>query len=584
MADSPDTDALIKREPEAPAPDPIISRSTSGILLISALLLTAVLAWSLYDEIIGQRPWKGIQREFADRYNAYLRSIRGRARQTEREVKESPEYQQLADDAKAAQEAAEPRKQEIDRDVRVIDDQLAAITDAFQDIRGRIAVVNYEIETAESESAKKKKLQEATDIKQEAATIYMPAGDGSQKIEEQKLTYPQIEKLYNDLKEQKARLLVERGELLKEYNELAKKRDDYLKNSIVGLSDPQIAKLIERNDNLDVTMRQINVLEYDIVDRCETCHLGVREPLTLTPANMSPDGPGKKPDDLARAFVSHPNKELLKIHDPEKFGCSSCHGGNGRATTSVVKGHGRHRFWLHPLYGKENMQAGCQQCHTNDRVLDGAPVLTLGKDMFQERGCVGCHRMEGFDREADALTNTRQAISQLEEQIATNERESRQTNDAVAEAASDEEARKLLAHAQSLRVTNSQLAARIEQLRTQASYLMQDQKKVGPNLKDVRLKLQKEWIPVWLQNPQAFRPGTKMPTYWRIDGHGNGAPQSNEREENERKAIAAFIWQEGFQGEVPRQEKRGDAARGKQIFETIGCMACHSVGEGEARV
>ena len=36
---------------------------------------------------------------------------------------------------------------------------------------------------------------------------------------------------------------------------------------------------------------------------------------------------------------------------------------------------------------------------------------------------------------------------------------------------------------------------------------MQDQKKVGPNLKDVRVKLRKEWVPYWLENPQVFRPG-----------------------------------------------------------------------------
>ena len=65
MADSPD--AIVKKEPEAKEPvapvrDPIISRSTSGILLICALLMTAVLAWALYDEAYGQRPWKQIQR------------------------------------------------------------------------------------------------------------------------------------------------------------------------------------------------------------------------------------------------------------------------------------------------------------------------------------------------------------------------------------------------------------------------------------------------------------------------------------------------------------------------------------------
>ena len=64
--------------------------------------------------------------------------------------------------------------------------------------------------------------------------------------------------------------------------------------------------------------------------------MGIREPVKLTAAAMSLKG--KKPDDYARAFTSHPEPELLKTHDPEKFGCSPCHQGNGRATTSGRKG------------------------------------------------------------------------------------------------------------------------------------------------------------------------------------------------------------------------------------------------------
>ena len=56
MAETPDTDKLAVREPEPPAADPIVSRSTSAILLVSALLLTGVLVWSLYDEVYGTRP------------------------------------------------------------------------------------------------------------------------------------------------------------------------------------------------------------------------------------------------------------------------------------------------------------------------------------------------------------------------------------------------------------------------------------------------------------------------------------------------------------------------------------------------
>ena len=64
----------------------------------------------------------------------------------------------------------------------------------------------------------------------------------------------------------------------------------------------------------------------------------------------------------------------------------------------------------------------------------------------------------------------------------------------------------MLAQSEALKVTNSILAARIDQLNLQSKYLMQDQKKVGPNLKDARLKLRKEWVPVWLRIRRVFVP------------------------------------------------------------------------------
>ena len=580
MADTPDTDKLVVKETERPQPDPITKRTTSSILLISALLLMGVLAWALYDEAYAQRPWKSIQQEFVTRYRRYLNTVRKRAGTNEKQVKESEEYQRLDAEARLAREKVEPRLNQIDSEVVTIQSQLDAITDPYQDARGRITVKYYNAETAHG-SSKQKYLQQIEEDKQKKIKVQMPVGDGK-RTEEQQFSYAELENKYNELKDRKGVLLTEKGVLLKDPSELAKKRDDYLKNQMSGLREDQVEGLIKKTKDFDYSMRQINVLDANIVDRCETCHLGVREPVTLTPANLRPRAGGKykKPDELSRAFVSHPSKELLDIHNVDRFGCSPCHWGNGRATTSVEKGHGRHKYWLHPLFEKENMQAGCQQCHAQDRVTQGADVLNQGRDLFQQRGCVGCHRYEGFDRETDALSGTRQTITQLEEQITNNDRDARIATENAGRATSDEEAKQLQSRAESLRVTNSQIAARIDQLNIQSRYLLQDQKKVGPNLKDVRLKLRKEWIPYWLHNPQEFRPGTKMPTFWRIDGEGNTKAADNQQEENERKAIAAFLWQESFYGRMA-QQREGNAGAGRELFETKGCMACHSVGEGD---
>ncbi len=579
MAETSADDALVVRPTDEPARDPIVSRSTSGIMLICALLLMLVVAWSLWDEVYGQRPWKNMQREFVARETRYLKRLKKQGNQTEKDVRASAEYQQLEADAQAAKQTAEPARKEKEQRIRFIDQQLAAITEPFQEKRGHLTVANYRAETAPPAS-KKKYQEEATKLQQEQVEVEMPVAGSNQK-QKQKFDYAKLNDTYTQLKAEKAKLLAEQAEVLKDYTEKNKQREDYLKDSVIGLTTDQVDKLIVRNEKFDFGLHQINVNEYNVVDRCETCHLGVREPLTLTPASMR--GTKKRPDADARAFVSHPSPELLQLHDPDKFGCASCHGGNGRATTSLEKAHGHNEFWLHPLHDKENAEAGCQQCHATDRVVQFAKTLTLGKDLFQQRGCVGCHRFEGYDREADALTSARQQVKQLEEQMTANEHSAREAELNAATAADDTQAQELSTRATALRVTSSQLAARVEELNTQARYLMQDQKKVGPNLKDVRLKLRKEWIPEWLKDPQAFRPGTKMPTFWYLNPDPNMSLFNSKNADDERRAIAAYLWQSAFDGQAPKQDG-GDAGHGKELFETKGCMACHSAGEGDQRV
>ncbi len=586
MADSPQApESLVRKETEeTPVRDPIVSRSTSGIMLICALLLTFSLAWALYDEAFGQRPWKGIQREFVSRYTRYLNSIKPQAGKSEAEIKESPEYQALDEEAKAARQQVKPEADQIDAEVKQIQAKLAAVTEPFQNQRGRLTVINYNVEIANGQ-AKERYKKQAEEKKKEIVEVEMPAEDGSAHQQVVRMDYPTLEKTFNDLRDLKAQKLGRKADLLKGPSDLDKKRDDYLKNHLFGLGPAQIESVKHGLASFDYSIlgHQVSVNEFNIVDRCEVCHLGTRSPLTLKAEDLAPDGPGKKPDSLSRAFVSHPNRELLDIHKPDRFGCAGCHWGNGRATTSELKAHGQNKFWLWPMFEKENTEAGCQQCHAKDRVTQGAETLNLGRDLFYQRGCVGCHRYEGFDRETDSLGGTRQGISQLEDQITANQKQIRQDENPP-EGTGDEEARRMLAHAEGLKVTNSLLAARIDQLSLQAKYLMQDQKKVGPNLKDVRLKLRKEWVPVWLGNPQAFRPGTKMPTFWRF---ANTSDTSGVKADNDGadqiKAITAYLWQDAFDGKLPAQQ-RGDASRGKDLFETRGCLGCHSIGEGDSKM
>ncbi|HJQ69707.1 MAG TPA: hypothetical protein VKA70_12080 [Blastocatellia bacterium] len=560
MAEGTGSEQLEKRV-DTPEPDPIADRSFSMPLLLFSLLMIATLVWALYDEVVGQRPWKDLQADFVDRYSRRLKRIKPQQRNAEAEVKQSDEYRQLNDDVLAAENSVKTETTEIQRRIAQIDRAVSDITEPFQNARAWIAAKNYEMEVTPSDSGKNSIREDIAERnKQPIAVAYH---DESGRMVEAEPTFHELEAMYNKLRDEKAQKVTELIKLQAPANEARQKRDKYLQDNLVGLTEQQVSQLITKMDNFEYRIKQIHVAEANIVDRCESCHLGTREPITLTAARSSI---GRK------VFVSHPEKDLLQIHDPDRFGCSTCHGGNGRATVSAEKGHGRYKHWLWPLYYKENVQAGCNQCHSADRVTPMATVLNRGKDLFQNRGCVGCHRYEGFDRDADALSGARQSIKQLELERDARLREITQTRLAADTAQTDEEASRLLARVDALRQMISQIDAQIDQHDLQSKYLMQDVKRVGPNLKEIKAKLNKNWIPVWLSDPQAFRPGTKMPTFRLSD--------------DEVKALSAFLWQSALGKDdaeratitmrVARQPA-GNEAHGKELFRSIGCLGCHSI-------
>src|SRR5947208_16494572 len=221
--------------------------------------------------------------------------------------------------------------------------------------------------------------------------------------------YDELEKTYNDLKNERIELSAELGEIIKPVNEKKELMDSFLTDHMVNLTPSQLTGLQNKTEAWTPKIVQINVNEHNadivredssnIVDRCESCHMGIREPVKLTAVSMSLKG--KKPDEYARAFTSHPEPELLKIHDPDKFGCTPCHQGNERATTSVEKAHDNYEHWLWPVFPRGNFEAAWQICHSADMVVvtnDVGWVDSEGKDLFRLRGCVDGHRLDGYDQ------------------------------------------------------------------------------------------------------------------------------------------------------------------------------------------
>jgi cytochrome c551/c552 len=541
--------------------DPLVSKSLAPHYVIAVLILMGTLFWALWDEDWGQRPWKAFQHQWKDRYVAFLKSARSQSSNSEKDVVGSPEYQALKQAYDQANQAAAPRAKEINEKLRDLNAKILAIQNVFTDRRAYVNASTYDIETDTSASSKQSKQRKLAAYKEEVDSVEFP--DGSK----QQYNFDKLEEAYNALKDERTKLSTELGEVLKPANEQKAKLDAYVADHMVNLTPAQMTGLVDKTEAWDPKIVQINVAEANIVDRCESCHMGAREPVKLTAASMALKG--KKPDDYARAFTSHPEPDLLKVHDPEKFACSPCHQGNGRATTSVEKGHGTYEHWLWPLFPKQNVEAGCQTCHAADMVLvtnDVGWTLSEGKDLFRQRGCVGCHRYEGYDKEPEDLLSVAQQVKQLESEKKENVKQAAYLMKQADAAQSNEEANRLNDRAVALKVTNSKLDLRIVQLDRSTKSLLQDMKKVGPNLKEIRLKLNKNWVPVWLKKPSDFRPTTKMPNFRLND--------------DQVKSISAFLWQSALTDSLPRR-KPGNAAHGKELFETRGCLACHSIGEGD---
>ncbi len=551
--------------PEKPIPeqDPITSKSYAVYYMIATVLLVATLFWALWDEAWGQRPWKAFQDEWQVRYSAFLNTERSKSAQSQAAVEHDPKYVSLKRAYESAYESAKPKGEEVRVQLDDASARLLAVQSVFTDRRAYVNALTYEYETSTSASDKASKQKQIDAYKAELATVEFP--DGSRK----QFNFTQLEETYNDIRNEKTKLSLELGDVLKPSTDAKTAMDEYVSDHMVDLTPAQIDGLKKKVADWDSKIVQVNVAQANIVDRCESCHLNTREPLKITEAEMTAKGE-KKPDEYARAFVSHPQPQLLQIHDPENFGCSPCHQGNGRATTSIEKAHGNYEHWLWPLFLKENVQAGCQNCHAADMVLVSGDVqfqtINDGKDLFRQKGCMGCHRYEGYDKEPEELTGIQQQIKQIEKQKIDNVKEAAYLMKQADAAETNEEANALNTRAVDLRVANSKLDGRLQQLDFQSHSLMQDQKKVGPNLKDVRLKLNRNWIPVWLKKPTDFRPTTKMPNF-RLTDH-------------QIQAISAFIWQSGLTDPLPKH-KPGNIDHGKELFMTRGCLACHSIGEGE---
>ncbi|MCS6806937.1 MAG: c-type cytochrome [Acidobacteriota bacterium] len=128
---------------------------------------------------------------------------------------------------------------------------------------------------------------------------------------------------------------------------------------------------------IPIAIQQIWKPQLGVTDRCVTCHLGMGQAAPL---------------ESERLFRAHPPV----AHDPKEFGCTVCHGGQGRATTKEAA-HGFVSFWDEQMLPVEHLSAGCGTCHT-EAPLVSRRQLERGRLLVESLDCLSCHRMDGRGR------------------------------------------------------------------------------------------------------------------------------------------------------------------------------------------
>jgi len=129
--------------------------------------------------------------------------------------------------------------------------------------------------------------------------------------------------------------------------------------------------------SFDIGLKQIWLPQMNRADRCVSCHVAIEDP------NFK---------DTANPLKAHPHG-YLEAHDPEKYGCTICHDGQGRAVCfKDAAADDPDVFWNKPLLRKPFIEANCYRCHL-DR-LDQTPAYNRGKKKFESSGCLGCHQRD----------------------------------------------------------------------------------------------------------------------------------------------------------------------------------------------
>ena len=322
-------------------------------------------------------------------------------------------------------------------------------------------------------------------------------------------------------------------------------------------------------------IQQIWLPELGVVDRCTSCHVGLKE-ASLTDVARQP-------------YRKHPPIP----HNLDQFGCTVCHRGQGAATT-VAEAHNSTLAWEQPTLPAKYIESSCGQCHRGP--LPGTPQLNLGRNLLARQGCVHCHTVKLPDGNTMKPTDDPPSLSHIADKT-TREWIYAWLKDPQAYAVTstmpnfkltDDDARDvsafLIANSTPISGDNVTLAAKAASDPTAGASLYGESfcaschavqnaagnvvgGDVGPELTRIGSKVKPEWLQGWLRNPRVYDPPTAMPHYRFTD------PQV--------ATLAGFLMAKTdsdlltnvhLDASTPDQIKHG-----KRLVSDYGCASCHEI-------
>jgi len=322
-------------------------------------------------------------------------------------------------------------------------------------------------------------------------------------------------------------------------------------------------------------IQQIWRPELGAVDRCTSCHVGLKE-ASLTDVSAQP-------------FRRHP----VVPHNIEQFGCVMCHRGQGIATT-VEEAHSSTLAWEQPLLPARYIESSCGQCH--HAPLAGTPQLNEGRKLLASSGCVHCHTIklpEGGTLQASddppslvhiADKTTREWIFTWLKDPQAYAASARMPNFKL----SDDDARDISAFLifNSVSLPGDTLAlsqkaaadpsagpslygesfcATCHAVQNAAGNLVGGN--IGPELTRIGNKAKPEWLAAWVNNPRTYDFGTAMPHY-RFT-------------EQQVATLTNFLHAKNdsdFMSNVHLDPATSEQiAHGKLLVTDYGCASCHEI-------